>query len=291
MHGVPGEYNIVKCLSCGLMRTNPRPTPETIGVYYPDDYGPYLDTMIQLDSNENGSNNVKHFLKKIVNRIFNVNSTLIPKLTPGRLLEVGCASGSYLDYMARKGWDVQGIEFSDKFAQLARDAGHKVQSGSLETALEPDEPFDLIVGWMVLEHLHDPIIGLRRLNKWAKPGAWMALSVPNAKSVEFNFFKDKGYALQVPTHIYHYTPQSFEKVLNAGGWNIEKIYHQRTLNNIIGSIGYVLRDKGFTRIAESFIRFPQKGGRVNYLLYPFALLLSFFGNTGRMTVWARKNDS
>ena len=290
MHNIPGEFSVVKCRTCGLMRTNPRPTIETIGLYYPNDYGPYLDSKFQLDNNDNESNNLKRFLRPFVNWIFNVNSTLIPLLTPGRMLEVGCASGSYLDHMARKGWQVQGIEFSEKVAQVARDIGHKVHSGPLETAPQPDEPFDLIVGWMVLEHLHDPVVVLRKFHKWAKPEAWLVLSIPNAASLEFNFFNDKGYALQLPTHMHHFTPKSLKKVLEAGGWSVKRIYHQRTLNNIIGSIGYVLRDKGYKKTAESFINFPRRGGKITYLFYPLAFLLSLFGNTGRMTVWARKND-
>ena len=289
MHNLPGKFNIVKCSSCGLVRTNPRPTQEAIGFYYPSDYSPYLDSMIQLNSTENHSGLIKSFLKPFVSRIFNVNSTPIPKLAPGRMLEVGCASGAYLDYMAKKGWDVQGIEFSDEYAQLARDVGYKVHGGPLETAPNPDELFDLIVGWMVLEHLHEPISGLKKLNKWAKSDAWLVLSIPNADSIDFRLFREKGYALQVPTHMHHFTPKSLEKVLKASGWNIKKIYHQRTLNNLIGSIGYSLHEKGFTKIAESFIGFPGRGGKITYLIYPLSFLFSLFGNTGRMTVWAQKN--
>ena len=288
MHNLPGKYNIVKCRTCGLMRTNPRPTQDTIGFYYPDDYGPYIDSIIQVDTNDGQSINMKRIIKKLINKVYKVNSTIIPSLTPGRMLEIGCAGGLYLDYMAKKGWQVEGIEFSEKIAKQARNSGLKVYGGPLETAPEPNEPFDLIVGWMVLEHLHNPVIGLKSLYKWAKPGAWLVLSIPNADSLDFKMFKGKGYALQVPTHVHHYTPKSIEKVLKAGGWSIEKIYHQRTLSNIIGSIGYILRDKGFVRIGEIFIKFPGKGGRLNYILYPISLLLSFFGNTGRMTVWARK---
>ena len=47
IHNLVGKFTIVKCRSCGLMRTNPRPTPDTIGFYYPDDYGPYIGTQIR----------------------------------------------------------------------------------------------------------------------------------------------------------------------------------------------------------------------------------------------------
>ena len=165
--------------------------------------------------------------------------------------------------------------------------GYHVHTGTLETAPKPDEPFDLIVGWMVLEHLHDPIECLKKLREWAKPGAWLALSVPNAGSLEFCLFKEKWYALQLPTHLHHFTPQTLEKVLQASGWILAKVHHQRSLSNLIGSTGYVLRDKGYVKLGQKFIAFPERAGRWTYVLYPLAWLFSVFGQTGRMTVWAR----
>src|SRR5262245_4707604 len=44
LHNLPGLFHVVRCNSCGLMRTDPRPTSESIGYYYPEDYGPYLST-------------------------------------------------------------------------------------------------------------------------------------------------------------------------------------------------------------------------------------------------------
>ena len=288
LHDIPGTYNVVKCRNCGLMRTNPRPAPESIGIYYPENYGPYLAPSVTL-SKQGVRGEFKKFLKPLVNRIFNSHGTVLPPLTPGSMLEFGCAAGSFLHHMAEKGWRVQGIEFSEKAAQEAQKLGVPVYAGALENAPQPNQPFDLIVGWMVLEHLHDPVGSLKKLREWANPGAWMALSIPNAGSLEFRLFKDKGFALQLPTHLYHFTPQSLEKVLNAGGWRLEKIYHQRTLNNFIGSLGYVLREQGYTSLSLKLIEFPGKGGVLNYILYPLSWLLSIFGQTGRMTVWVKKN--
>ena len=78
---------------------------------------------------------------------------------------------------------MEGIEFSPKAAAVARALGYPVHAGSLETAPAPVEPFDLIVGWMVLEHLHDPVLALKKLNAWMKPGGWLVLSIPNAGRV------------------------------------------------------------------------------------------------------------
>lgn len=284
LHDIPGEFKVVRCRHCGQMRTNPRPTADTIGFYYPDDYGPYISSQVTNTARAGG---VKGALKALVHAVLNFNGEKIPPLAPGRLLEVGCASGSFLQRMAAQGWKVQGIEFSAKAAQDAAALGHQVHVGSLETAPTPPEPVDLIVAWMVLEHLHDPVAGLRKLRACAKPDAWLALSVPNAGSLEFRVFRDKWYALQLPTHLSHYTPKTLGQVLEAGGWSIERVFHQRGLGNVIASTGYVMRNRGFAKLGRWLIDFAERGGRWNYVLFPLAWAMSLFGQTGRMTIWAR----
>jgi len=284
LHDLPGEFTVVKCQSCGLMRTNPRPTPETMGFYYPDDYGPYIGTRVK----ENASNK-KSWLKKVFQLFVNSNTTRLPNLPVGRMLELGCASGAFLHEMANKGWQVEGIEFSERAAKEAEKLGYKVYAGSLETAPTPDEKFDLIVGWMVIEHLHEPVLGLKKLAEWTHPRGYLVFSVPNAGSLEFKIFKDKWYALQVPTHLYHYTAKSIKQVLKASGWRLIKIHHQRVLGNLIASLGYELRGKGFEKLGNKLIKFPENAGKWNYILYPFAWFLSLFGQTGRMTVWAERD--
>lgn len=286
LHDLPGEFTVVKCRSCGLMRTNPRPTPDAIGYYYPDNYGPYQSTRVQQGNSE-GTSAFKKILKPLVKRVLNFNTTRLPPLPPGRMLEIGCASGTFLHQMADQGWHVEGVEFSKKAAQASAQLGFCVHSGPLESAPDPIEPFDLIVGWMVLEHLHDPIGGLKKLRRWAKPGAWLVLSVPNSESLEFRLFKEKLYALHLPNHLYHFTPETLGRVLNAGGWALEKVHHQRLLSNLIASTGYLLTSRGYAKLGQKLIDFPKQPGRWHVVLYPLAWMLSIFGQTGRMTIWAK----
>lgn len=287
LHDLPGEYKVVQCTACKLMRTNPRPSAATISFYYPDDYGPYLGTQIQ---EVKPHSRVKKMLKPLINRTFNTRSQELPSLAPGRMLEIGCASGAFLHQMANKGWKVEGIEFSEKAARAASQLGYKVHAGSLESAPAPEHSFDLIVGWMVLEHLHDPIGCLEKLHDWASPGAWLALSVPNAKSLEFQIFKDKWYALQLPTHLHHFTPESLATVLEAGGWQLQKVHHQRSIINLIASASYVANSKGWLGLGRWLYELAMRGGMWFYLTFPFAWILGGLGQTGRMTVWARKRS-
>lgn len=289
LRDLPGEFTVVKCKSCGLMRTNPRPSTNSMSEYYPDDYGPYVGTRVRHNKPKPPSL-IKKWLKPLADRIFNFNTQLLPTLVPGRLLEIGCASGSFMHKMAEQGWQVEGIEFSANAAEAAASNGYRVHAGSLETAPTEKKAFDLIVGWMVLEHLNDPVSGLRLLRECAKPGAWLVLSVPNAGSLQFHLFKNKWYSLHLPNHLYHFTSKSLKKVLCASGWKIENIFHQRVLSDIIASTGYVLQDKGYTQLGGKLIDFPVRSGWGHYIFYPLAWFLSLFGQTGRVTIWAKADS-
>ena len=287
LHDLPGNFNVVKCKSCGLIRTNPRPSPASMGFYYPDNYGPYLGTHIHNSPQISATRSkLVTRLKQWVASCFEFHSQTLPKMAPGRLLEIGCASGSFLNQMHLRGWQVQGIEFSPTAGQAAQKAGYAVHIGPLETAPKPAQPFDLLVGWMVLEHLHEPVVCLQKLKQWASPTATLALSVPNAGSLEFALFKSRWYALHLPAHLTHFTPKTIEALLKAGGWKLQRVFHQRLLGNLLASLGYCLQDVGLKSWGNALVRLTEGSGRINYLLYPLAWVLAWFGQTGRMTLWA-----
>jgi 2-polyprenyl-3-methyl-5-hydroxy-6-metoxy-1,4-benzoquinol methylase len=287
LHNLPGEFSVVKCCTCGLLRTNPRPTAASMGFYYPDDYGPYLGTRLQAHAS-NSASLAKRYLGPVVRRVLDTRDQALPPVSPGRMLEVGCASGAFLHGMAAKGWNVTGIEFSASAASAARELGFPVHVGALESAPDDGSKFDLIVAWMVLEHLHDPIAGLRKLAERSLPGTWLALSTPNVAAAEFRLFKARWYALHLPNHLYHFTPETLAAVLHAGGWAIESVHHQRTIINFLASCMFWFEDHNQPRIAGLFRRMTQGGRFWNLALFPLGWLASLMGQTGRMTVWARR---
>ncbi|HXE82879.1 MAG TPA: class I SAM-dependent methyltransferase, partial [Gemmatimonadales bacterium] len=209
---------------------------------------------------------------------------------PGRMLEVGCASGSFLSQMARAGWEVSGIEFSEIAGMAARALGHHVHIGALETAPppDPDRPYDLVVAWMVLEHLPDPVQALRRLAAWSRPGAWLAMSVPDAGSLEFRLFRSNWYALDLPRHFFHFTRPTLGDVLRAGGWTVRRMLWHSNPNNLLQSLRYVCLDRGWQATANGLqsIIDGRRGPRLRLLL---GRLLGLMHASGRMTVWAQRD--
>ena len=285
IHNLPGEFKVVRCRTCRLMRTNSRPTQKAMSFYYPDNYGPYIGT--QIDRIEKARSRF-HMLRIIAKRIFILNANRLTNLKVGRMLEIGCASGGFMRDMAKKGWEVEGLEFSPMAAEAARGLGYPVHTGSLEAAPAPNLPYDLIVGWMVLEHLHEPVLSLSKLRDWAKQDAVLALSVPNAGAWQFSLFRDKWYPLQLPTHLFHFTPETAKKVFAMGGWEITHIHFQRILSDPIASLGHIFQDRGFKTVGQYLVDFTAGHEIAIVILYPLAWLLSIIGQTGRMTIWARR---
>jgi SAM-dependent methyltransferase len=268
------------------MRTNPRPTGETIGFYYPDDYGPYIGTRIGEGSSEA---KVATGISSIIRKVFSQEGNRIPKMAPGRLLEIGSASGKYLCQMEQLGWAVRGIEFSEHAASHARAAGLDVHTGTIESAPDPEQPYDLVVGWMVLEHLHDPVAALRRLHSWTRPEGRMVLSVPNASCWSFKLFKSNWYDLHLPNHLFHFTPRTLQRLLAQAGWELQTIHYQQNFATPIASLGYWLAERQvLADFASSLIGFPTGGSRWSYrAALPLAMVEALFRQSSRMTVWVR----
>jgi SAM-dependent methyltransferase len=281
IHGIAGKFRIVRCEKCGLMRTNPRPTPATIGAYYPDSYAPYLTS--------EGARLPAGRKAKLL-RWLGFEPRPTPPVAPGQLLEIGCASGAYLEQMRRAGWTGTGIEFSDSAAQQARAKGFEVHTGSVEMAPDLSRRFDLIAAWMVLEHLHDPISVLRRLRSWSKPEGYLIGSVPVHGRFFLKVFGNASYDLHLPNHLYHFSPETLRQLLHAGGWKLERIRFQRNPMTLLRTLQYSAADaKNSKRVArlEWFSTSPGTG-KIRMLL---AWLLGITRTSGRIEFWARPLSS
>ena len=98
----------------------------------------------------------------------------------GRLLEVGCSWGKFIDVARDRGWKVSGVELSAKSSTSARNELHlDVFTGKLE-----DSPFvgtqaiDLVISWHVIEHVPDPLSFLRACRSCLRPGGYLVLKTP-----------------------------------------------------------------------------------------------------------------
>ena len=271
------------------MRTEPRPTLEAMRRYYPDEYGPHQVVSVSPSSTTNRPR-WRRALGSLMWRLADSKAESLPRMTPGRLLEVGCGSGSFLSRMALEGWDVEGIEVSETAAARARALGHTVHVGNLADIAISGKRFDVVAGWMVLEHLHDPLAALRRLRSWIRPGGWLVLSLPDAGALGFKLLRGAWYDLDLPRHLYHFDRRTLRDLLEKCGWRVTRFVTQRSILSLVASAGYLLDDLGLAAgVAGRLKSAPDRPGRLPLLLFPAAFALSLVGQTGRVVVWAHQS--
>lgn len=300
---LPGKFSIYRCRNCGLTFQNPRIKEQYIGLYYSDKLA-YCSLSPDKIGGESKSRKLKNFLKKytLINH-FNYNLgkknffifllTLplkrflkigcIPYFRQGKLLEIGCSHGEFLERIKNLGWNVKGVEMNEKTASFAKEKRNlEVYNKRIEECSFQGREFDVVVMTMVLEHLYNPFEVLEKISQWLKKGGQLIFSIPYFNGFEFKWFKDYCYGLQLPFHITFFNKKVIKTCLKKLGYKDIKFYHQFFDRDIVASSQYKYQDTnclfykiiGFNKI----VRF--------LLLKPFVFLLSLLNKTSRVTIYA-----
>ncbi|UMY17638.1 class I SAM-dependent methyltransferase [Methylobacterium organophilum] len=163
----------VACTDCGLIRTDPMPTPDELSEYYATAYR--ADYQLAFAGGP-----PRHHLNRSAREAAFRADLLAPKLVPGaRLLDFGSGSGEFLAAARSRGVEAIGVEPGRDYANFAR-AQHGVEV--LDDAGEgrfPDGHFDVISSHHVFEHLRNPADVMERLARWLKPDGIIYAAVPN----------------------------------------------------------------------------------------------------------------
>ncbi len=201
------EFKILECNECKLLFTSPCPTPDKIGNYYKsEDY---------LSHNEEK----KGLFAKIYNKVKKINiknkfniTVNGQQSTDNNLLDIGCGVGDFLLYAKEKGCNVTGIEPSEDARKIAeKKLDCKILSPE-ELQNIPDNSFDIITMWHVLEHVADLKTEIHHLQRILKKDGRLVLALPNYKSYDAEYYKDKWAAYDVPRHLSHFSQTSIKNI-------------------------------------------------------------------------------
>jgi len=210
----------------------------------------------------------------------------------GRLLEIGFGDGSFLQAMAARGWEAQGIDISAAAVSAARARpGVAVEQGDLLKKAYNPESFDLVVMRHVLEHVRDPEATLDEVRRILKPGGAVCVVVPNIESVEAKIGREHWFHLDPDYHLHNFSPETLGAALDLAGFRDIKLnqmlveYRQTLTYSIMGRAGLDPRlpDGARSRAYEQVLF---------YALLPVGVLLSFAlslaGRGGTVQATARK---
>jgi len=269
-----GLYRVIECARCGHVYVNPRLPPDRLHEMYQDEY---------WTSDRAREFGYAQYLSEAENylRTYRLRSQLVDKYKrpPGRVLDVGCAAGFFLKVMQGKGWTTTGIEIAAPMLEYARkELGlEDMHRGDLLSVDLPDEPYDVITLWDVIEHLEEPGKHLARVHELLAPDGILVLETQDVSSRFARLLGQRWQHYKHEEHLYHFHPESIARLLAASGFEVVENTPRRGGKFV--SMAFLVERVGRIHPVLSVLAYPLR------LLSGFSPYLNF---RDEMVVVARK---
>jgi 2-polyprenyl-3-methyl-5-hydroxy-6-metoxy-1,4-benzoquinol methylase len=239
-HGRKEIYRLVRCQSCrSAWLTNP-PTSEEMARHYTAEYHKDIVAAGEGSAASRWKNQVKliSYYKR-----------------GGAILDLGCSSGGFLSTMKGSRWKLYGIEMEESTAQRARaTTGAEVFVGEAVEAPFSPASFDVITCFDVLEHMYCPRQILTKTLEWLRPGGIFYAMMPNIDSWEARLFGTHWYGLELPRHLFHFSPASLRHLMADLSFEEVQLKTPRVayIERSLGYVGSTLLEKlGFSSTPQS----------------------------------------
>lgn len=195
-----------------MLITHPQPSIQDLPRYYESD-----DYISHTDGKRSLFEKLYHFVKKIAlnNKLSLINSCG----EKGNLLDIGAGTGDFLSVAKNNGWNIIGIEPSDKAKTIAINKGVTFVDQISNIA---DNSIDVVTMWHVLEHVPDLEHQISELKRIIKPNGSIIIAVPNFNSYDANHYKEYWAAFDVPIHLWHFSKTAIQKLFNEKNLRLTK---------------------------------------------------------------------
>ena len=231
-----GDFtNIVQCSRCGLLYENPREPEEQIEMRYEQVEDAVYER--EIEGRVRTYSGMMPAIEKYVDK-------------PGRVLDIGCYLGVFLDVARRRGWQTFGVEPSAWAAARSNQHGHEVVNAPLRRSQLAAEMFDLVTLWDVIEHLHDPLGELHEIHRLIRPGGIFALTTMDTGSL-YAKMSGRRWPWYMRMHLFYFTRGTLARILEMTGFQVLEIerakrivslrYFLEKAGAVLGPIGSLLR--------------------------------------------------
>ena len=209
------------CPQCLVFFVWPQPSSAELRSIYDEMY---------FKNQESSKIGYKDYLKdrekilKTFNRRFRLIEKFLPK--PGTVLDLGCATGLFLEVLESKGWDVYGVDISEFAVNIAREKfKDKIANNTIENSNFPENYFDLITMWDFLEHVSDPKKVIALCRKILKPKGFLMLTTPDIGSLMAKITGERWMGYKEKEHIFYFSRQTIKYLLLEYGFVIKKMQY------------------------------------------------------------------
>lgn len=210
------SFTLLKCNTCGLVYTTPRPSLETIGDYYKS------EEYVSHSSTKKGL--VNSVYNRVRNYTLNQKVKLVKRLVSGKaLLDIGAGTGHFLKRAKDNGFTVLGLEPDDDARRVAAEQ-NAVELKELDTlhTLTADQ-YDCVTMWHVLEHVYNLQEDVKHIGSLVKQNGVWIIAVPNYTSYDAEHYGSFWAAYDVPRHLYHFSPKTIVQLIEPQGFVLEEM--------------------------------------------------------------------
>lgn len=279
----PGTFTLVQCAECGLVYLNPRPTVETMSVYYPATYRPHIPLVLEhLPWSKRWL--VQYGLWKRCRPLLESHSS-------GKILDVGCGTGHFLAAMKKHGnWETIGVDLNLDAVTFAKDV-LKIEAyvGNIEDIKFPSHTFDAVTMWDVLEHLYDPRQTLLEIRRVLKAKGQLLLRIPSLDSLDARLFGIYWSGLDAPRHLMVFSPKTLRRLLAETGFSIKRMWCMSGSHaSFVISLRFLLTHNKQARWSDDLLLKILSSPLGHTISAPYFFLLDKFRLGPEITVLARK---
>lgn len=223
----PGQWSFSKCsrTECGLIWINPCPIESDLHIAYQNYFthgGPATGASARLRGLLYSLYRAANFPIWVITGVAREKARrqqmLLEHSRPGRLLDVGCGDGTFLNLMRSKGWEVDGVDFDPKAIQTAKQKYNlTLRHGDLISAALPAESFDAVTMSHVVEHLADPIGLLVEIRRVLKVGGRLVVTTPNTDGIGHRKFGPDWFGIDAPRHLHLFCRGALSELIRRAG--------------------------------------------------------------------------
>ena len=208
------NFTICKCLNCELVFVRDILNEDELNVFYSIDRDEGIKDPV-YDDDFNTKNllfyykKMQHLIEKIVHK--------------GRLLDIGCNSGQFLELMSKSSWEAFGIERSPKpFRKAKKIFGDNIFFGILKNYREKQK-FDVITIMDVLDHCIDPVNDLKIAYRKLRKEGVLSVKVHNIDCLLAKVTGKDFYAFLPPYHLFYFSPKTLTIAMNKAGFEVASV--------------------------------------------------------------------
>ena len=141
----------------------------------------------------------------------------------GRLLDVGCGVGLFLEVAIARGWEVYGTEYSERAVEICESKGINMKRGALAAKDFGGLEFDVVTSFEVIEHISNPQEDMREIITLMRKGGLFYCTTPNFNALMRYYLKTDYDIIGFPEHLSYYTPSTLRFICERMGLTTLKV--------------------------------------------------------------------